>query len=141
MISYTVQHVLVLRLLVCYRFASERTLHNLMFLVSAAKTDQLELGFYDFVRTRRGAYSRRLHRILRELQQERLVIGDGLAINERGRRIYTNLAACLKPFNSIWELCTDIVESHGGDAENLNKRVFDHLAFRRVKPGEHIFYP
>ncbi len=141
MISYTVQHVLILRLLMCYNFESVRALHNLLFLVSAEKIEQQDLGFYDFVRTGTGAYSRSVQRIIEDLRKEKLIAEEGLRITDKGRRIYASLGASLKPFDSFWNLCVDVVERHGGNPEELNRRVFYNLAFRRVKVGERVFFP
>jgi hypothetical protein len=142
-ISYTVQHVLVLRLLMCYSFQSVYTLHNLLFLVSAEKTDRQQLGFYDFMRTKTGAYSRVLRRIIEELKKEKLleVSDGGVQITNKGRTIYENLGSSLGPFSSFWNLCVDVVTRYGDDPENLNKAVFNHLVFRRVKLSEYIFLP
>jgi hypothetical protein len=35
----------------------------------------------------------------------------------------------------------DVVARYGDDPENLNRAVFNHLVFRRVKPSEYIFLP
>lgn len=141
MISYTVQHILILRLLMCYNFESVRTLHNLLFLVSAEKREQQDLGFYDFVRTGTGAYSRSIQRIIDDLRKEKLIEEEGLRLTEKGRRIYSTLGASLKPFSSFWSLCVDIVERYGGNPEELNRRVFYNLTFRRVKVGDRVFFP
>lgn len=139
MISYTVQHVLILRLLMCYSFESARSLHNLLFLVSAEKTERWQLGFYDFVRTRTGAHSRIIQRVLGDLKKEKLIKGPGLRLTDKGRAIYSNLGASLNPFSSFWSLCVDVVERYGGKPENLNKAIFYNLIFRRAKVGERIF--
>jgi hypothetical protein len=142
-ISYTVQHVLVLRLLMCYSIQSVYTMHNLLFLVSAEKTERQQLGFYDFMRTKTGAYSRVLRRIIEELKKEKLVdVSDkGVQITPKGRTIYENLGSSLGPFSYFWNLCVDVVARYGNDPENLNRAVFNHLVFRRVKLSEYIFLP
>ncbi len=141
MILYTVQHVLVLRLLICYRFQSVEVLHNLLFLVGAAKDEEQAVAFYDFVRTRNGAYSRTLQKIVDELKEEKLVAEkeDLLQITEKGRHVYTNLGASLRSFSVFWDLCIDIMERYQGDAKKIKERVFHHITFRRAKIGEHIF--
>ncbi len=143
MISYTVQHVLVLRLLTCYSFESVYTLHNLLFLVSAEKTDRQQLGFYDFVRTKTGAYSRVLRRIIEELKKEKLidVAEKSIQITPKGRSTGENLGSSLSPFSAFWNLCVDVVARYGDDPENLNRAVFNHLVFRRAKISEYIFLP
>jgi hypothetical protein len=143
MISYTVQHVLVLRLMARYPFQSVYTLHNLLFLVSAEKAERQQLGFYDFVRTKTGAYSRVLRRIIEELKKEKLVeVSDkGLQVTPKGKTIAENLCSSLGPFMSFWNLCVDVVVRYGDDPENLNRAVFNHLVFRRAKLSEYIFLP
>lgn len=143
MISYTVQHVLVLRLLMSYSFQSVYPLHNLLFLVSAEKTERQQLGFYDFVRTKTGAYSRVLRRILEELKKEKLieVTDKSIQITPKGKTIGENLNSSLGPFSSFWNLCMDVVARYGNNPENLNRAVFNHLVFRRAKLSEYIFLP
>ncbi|HHW27935.1 MAG TPA: hypothetical protein GXX21_00045 [Syntrophomonadaceae bacterium] len=141
LILYTVQHVLVLRLLICYKFQSVELLHNLLFLVSAAKDEEQDIAFYDFVRTRNGAYSRTLQKIIDEFIEEKLVVEkEGLLeITEKGRHVYTNLGASLRSFSALWDLCVDIMERYQGDAQKIKEGVFHHITFRRAKKGEHIF--
>lgn len=143
MISYTVQHVLVLHLLMNYSFQSVYTLHNLLFLVSAEKTERQQLGFYDFVRTRTGAYSRVLRRITEELKKEKLIeVSDkGVQITPKGKTTGENLGSSLSPFSAFWNLCVDLVARYGDNPENLNRAVFNHLVFRRAKLSEYIFLP
>lgn len=143
MISYTVQHVLALRLIMNYSFQSVYTLHNLLFLVSAEKTERQQLGFYDFVRTRTGAYSRVLQRITEELKKEKLIeVSDrGVQITPKGKTTGENLGSSLSPFSAFWNLCVDLVARYGDDPENLNRAVFNHLVFRRAKLSEYIFLP
>jgi hypothetical protein len=143
-LSFTVQHVLVLRLIISYPFQSVYTLHNLLFLVSAEKTERQQLGFYDFIRTKTGAYSRVLRRIVEELKREKLVeVTDkgAVQITPKGKAIYENLASSLGPFSSYWNLCADVVNRYGGNPEYLNKAVYNHLVFRRAKLSEYIFLP
>jgi len=139
-IPWTLKHLLILRLLMCYRFESARSLQNLLFLASAEKTERQQLGIYDFVRTRTGAYSRTVRRILDELKNEGLILEKPeLCLTDKGREIYCSLGASLNPFFSFWSLCVDIVERYGGNPENLNRAVFYNLIFRRAKLGEKIF--
>lgn len=141
MILYTIQHVLVLRLLICYKFQSVELLHNLLFLVGAAKSEEQAVAFYDFVRTRNGAFSRTLQTVFDELKMEKLVEEkeEYLQITDKGRYVYTNLGASLKSFSPFWDLCLDIMERYQGDPHKIKERVFYHITFRRAKIGEHVF--
>jgi len=62
--SYGLHHVFILRLLKHYHFPPTSSLHNLVFLVSAAKLEPQELGVYDFVRTPMGAFSSYLQEVI-----------------------------------------------------------------------------
>ncbi|HHV34593.1 MAG TPA: hypothetical protein GXX59_03325 [Syntrophomonadaceae bacterium] len=141
MILYTVRHMLILRLLMCYQFQSVAVIHNLLFLVSAASSEEQTLAFYDFIRRRSGAYSSSLQRIIDDLKAEKLVEEkeNCLQITEKGRHIYTQLGASLKTFSRFWDLCFGLMEHYQGDAEHIKQRVFYDITFRRVKIGERIF--
>jgi hypothetical protein len=133
--------MLILRLLMCYQFQSEAVIHNLLFLVSAASSEEQTLAFYDFVRRRTGAYSGSLQRILDDLKAEKLIEKkeNCLQITDKGRHIYTQLGASLKNFSRFWDLCFGLMECYRGDSEQIKQRVFHDITFRRVKIGERIF--
>jgi hypothetical protein len=141
LILYTVRHLLILRLLMCYQFQSAAVIHNLLFLVSAASSEEQTLAFYDFVRRRTGAYSSSLQRILDDLKTEKLIeeTKNCLQITDKGRYIYTQFGASLKTFSSFWDLCFGLMERYQGDSEQIKQRVFHDITFRRVKIGERIF--
>lgn len=125
----------------CYQFHSEAVIHNLLFLVSAASSEEQTLAFYDFVRRRIGAYSSGLQRILDDLKAEKLIEEkeNCLQITEKGRHIYTQLGASLNTFSTFWDLCFGLMERYQGDSEQIKQRVFYNITFRRVRIGERIF--
>lgn len=141
LILYTVRHMLILRLLMCYQFQTTAVIQNLLFLVSAASSEEQTLGFYDFVRRRTGPYSDGLQRIIDDLKTEKLVeeTDNFLQITDKGRHFYTQLGASLKTFSSFWDLCFGIMERYHGDSEQIKQRVFSDITFRRAKIGERIF--
>lgn len=71
--------------------------------MGAASEEEQAVAFYDFVRTRNGAYSRTLQKIVDELKEEKLVVEkeDLLEITEKGRHVYTNLGASLRSFSVL----------------------------------------
>lgn len=141
MILYSVQHLLILRLFMCYKFQNKAVLHNLLFLVSAAKNEEQTLGFYDFQRTGTGAHSCSIQRILDDLITEKLVeeSEDCLQITDKGRHIYISLGSSLRAFTNFWDLCFAIMERYRGDSRKLKRRVFCDITFRRARIGERIF--
>ena len=141
MIIYSMQHLLILRLFMCYKFQNKAVLHHLLFLVSAAKSEEQALGFYDFTRLGSGAYSYSIQRLLEDLKAEKLIEeGDGcLQITDQGRHIYISLGSSLKAFTNFWDLCFAIMERYRGDSRKLKCRVFCDITFRRTRIGERIF--
>ena len=141
MIIYSVRHLLILRLFMCYKFQSEAVLHQVLFLVSAAKNEEQTLGFYDFKRSGAGAHSYSIQRLLEDLKAEKLVEEeDGcLQITDQGRHIYISLGSSLRSFTSFWDLCFAIMERYQGDSRKLKCRVFCDITFRRTRIGERIF--
>jgi hypothetical protein len=138
---YSVQHLLILRLFMCYKFQDEAVLHHLLFLVSAAKSEEQALGFYDFKRLGKGAYSCNIQRLLADLKAEKLIEeGDGcLQITDQGRHVYISLGSSLRAFTDFWDLCFTIMERYQGDSRKLKRRVFSDITFRRTRIGERIF--
>lgn len=141
LIIYSIHHVLVLRLLINYKVESVEMLHNLLFLVGAIRNEEEDIAFYDYIRTRNGAYSKSLERIVDELKSEKLMEEkeDHLWITEKGRDVYKNMGGVLYSFSSFCDLCLDIMEHCQGDAQKIRERVFYHITFRRAKIGECIF--
>jgi len=141
LILYTVQHILILRLVICYKIKSTEALHNLLFLVSASRAEEQELAFYDFIKTQSGTYSYGIQRIINDLKQEQLIreTAAGIEITERGMRIYSNLGAALEPFSSFWDLCVETMEYFVDDPESIDQRLHYNILFRRAKIGERIF--
>ncbi len=136
--SYGLQHIFILRLLKNYCFPSISSLQNLVFLTSAANLEPQELGFYDFVRTRTGAFSPYSQEILDDLQRAGL-ISTGCQVTSKGRVFCSYHGISLAPFLPFWKLCTDIVNCYHGRLDNLKKVVFHHVSFRRVHLYEEIF--
>ena len=135
LILYTVQHVLFLRLLICYKFQSADVLHNLLFLVAAAKDEEQPIGFYDFVRTRNGAYSKTLQKIVEDLKEEKLVVEkeDLLQITEKGRHVYTNLGASLRAFLLFGIYVSISWKAIKGILKKLKKGFFIILLFEGLE--------
>lgn len=141
MIIYSLRHLLILRLFMCYKFQNEAVLHHLLFLVSAANSEEQALGFYDFMRLGTGAYSHSIQRLLEDLIAEKLIEerDNCLQITDQGRHIYISLGSSLRAFTDFWELCFSIMERYQGDPRELKRRVFYDITFRRTRIGERIF--
>lgn len=136
---FGLHHVFILRLLKNYHFPSTSSLHNLVFLASAANLEPQELGFYDFVRTPTGAFSPYLQEIFDDLQEVGLVSAAGCQVTNEGKIICDYYGISLAPFISFWKLCSDLINHYCSSQDNLKKAVFYNISFRRVRPNEEIF--
>jgi len=137
--SYGLHHVFILRLLKHYHFPPTSSLHNLVFLVSAAKLEPQELGVYDFVRTPMGAFSSYLQEVIDDLHETGLVSADGCQLTRKGKIFCDYYGVSLAPFLSFWKLCSELANRYCSKQEDLRKAVFHHISFRRVRPNEEIF--
>ncbi len=140
MITYTVQHILVMRLITQYNFANPVFLHTLLYFASAGHLDKHEIGFYDFVRTNRGVHSFQLQEILNELTSEQLVDKTTLKLTEKGHNIYYALARAIQPFEDYWLRCVNTAHRFNNDFTALQSTLKSNLSFRRTKSNQPIFF-
>jgi len=139
MLNITVQHIVVLRILMQFTITKLYTLHNLFFLASAESLEKHEIGFYDFVRTSNGAFSATIHSIMEEMFADQLVRRRGLELQTKGRDTYYNLAGVLIGYQDYSDRCFHILNRLGNNPDAVNQAVSNHLFFRRAKKGTRIF--
>ncbi|MDN5292717.1 MAG: hypothetical protein PWQ91_1828 [Eubacteriales bacterium] len=138
-IYYTLQHILVMRLLLQYQFNNWQNLHDLLFLASAESLERHDLGFYDFIRTNSNVYSPILRQVVRELIAAGVVDEKHLALTPRGREIYYSLGSILRPYDDFCRRIEKIVERLGHDVRKTGRAVRSNIAYHRAKRGKHIF--
>ena len=139
MISFSIQHVLLMRLLIQFNINSPGTLHNLLFLVEAESLDRHDLGFYDFVRTKSGVFSRSVQSVLEQMVRNKYLVRQNLAITELGRETYYLLATALRPFEDYPDRSFAIMRRYKEEASALNRALQTNVLYRKVKVGEKIF--
>lgn len=139
MITYSVQHILILRLLIQFPCSSYKHLQNMLFLASAQNTNRHNLGFYDFIRTKNGVFSETIFLILQDFIKHRLVLPKENQVTNEGLDIYYALAGLLKFFDDYPDRCTLIWYQSEEKLTGLENLVYNNLTFRKAKLGRKIF--
>jgi len=140
MFSFTAQHILAMRLITQFEIHSLTVLHNFLFLASAESLEYLNIGFYDFIRGKKGAYSPTLQSIIEELLIGKMLAKEPLKLTERGMDTYCALASSLRPFEEYVDRCFTVYMKYRDSLEAVNQAINNHLIFRRAKPGHKLFH-
>lgn len=139
MFSFTAQHILVMRLITQLEIDSPALLHNFLFLATAESLDYHDIGFYDFIRSKNGAYSPVLYSILQELVIGQLLTKDPLKLTTKGSDTYYALASSLNPFEDYLERCFNVYMRHKDCLDAVNKAINSHILFHKAQQGKRIF--
>lgn len=139
MISFSVQHVLMMRLLIQFDIPNPGSLHSLLFLAEAESLDRHDLGFYDFSRTKTGVFSRAVHSVLEEMIRNKYLERKSFRITELGRETYYLLATALRPFEDYADRCLTVMHRHNADCALLSRALMSNVLYRKAKIGEKIF--
>lgn len=139
MFSFTAQHILVMRLITQFDINSPNLLHNFLFLASADSLEYHDIGFYDFTRTKNGAFSPILQSVLEDLVIGQLVKTEPLSLSTKGMDTYCALASALRPFEDFVDRCFTIYLRYKDDLTVVNSAITNHIRYRKVKPGKNLF--
>lgn len=139
MISFSIQHVLLMRLLIQFEIPNPASLHSLLFLAEAESLDRHDLGFYDFSRTKTGVFSRAVHNVMEEMIRNKYLERKYFKLTELGRETYYLLASALRPFEDYADRCFTVMRRNGEDFGLLNRALKTNVLYRRAKVGEKIF--
>ncbi len=139
MFNFTAQHILAMRLIAQFEINSPILLHNFFFLASAESLDRHDIGFYDFVRTKNGAFSPGLQSILEELVNGQLLDKKSFKLSAKGTDTYYALATALRPFEDFTERCFNIYLRHKDNLNAINNSIKNQILFRKTKQGKKLF--
>lgn len=139
MISFNIQHVLLMRLLTQFDIPNPGSLQNLIFLTEAESLVRHDLGFYDFARTKTGVFSRAVHSVLEEMIRNKYLDRKGFKLTELGRETYYLLATALRPFEDYADRCFTVMRRYKEDFPLLNQALKTNVLYRRAKVSEKIF--
>ncbi|ADG82036.1 hypothetical protein [Thermincola potens] len=138
MVHFTVQHILIMRLVTQFNFPSFKSIHTLLYLASANNLEKHDIGFYDFIRTTSGVYSFSLQSIIEELIQGELMDRKTIKLTEKGHHAYYALARALTPFEDYWARCVSQINLNP-DFDQLQKSLKRHVLYRKAKINGKLF--
>ena len=139
MINFTLQHVMIMRLIMQYPMKSARSVHTLFYLVVADEANRYDLGFYDFIRLIYGPYSPNLQTILDDLMVNQLLNKKDFELSPKGREIYYQLATALRGFDDFLNKFTQVLNRNSNDIKQINKSVKRNFMLRKTQVGNKIF--
>jgi hypothetical protein len=140
MITFTVQHILILRTLIQYEIPSTTALQCILFLASAQSNQREEIGFYDFIKSPNGLSSKVINKIITSFENSNFIKRKSLTVTKEGYEIYYQLSAALKN-NDVYLKGIDAVHNRIGHftEKELLKEVRTQLIYHKCRPGFYIF--
>lgn len=140
MITFSLHHILILHLLINYDIKSSTALHYLLFLSSADSLVQEEIGFYDFIKSKYGVYSKKLSNILTSLNNHNLITFKNFSITKEGKEIYHQLETALRKNNSYINRI-DLLHQRLTyfDEKKLFNEINSKIIYRKCRCGFNIF--
>lgn len=139
--TYTLHHVLLLKLLATFNFERPRTIHNFMFLATASSPLADRPGIrYDFYKGAGGAHSFELQGVLDDLKKNEMLQPGLLALTREGREFYYQVASLLR-YERFPDHCLKLALRYQDAFWRVNHEVLFHPLFKKVKTGRKIILP
>lgn len=139
--TYTLHHVLLLKLIANFPFDRSRTVHNFLFLAAASSPAAERAGIrYDFYRGTTGVYSFEIQGFLTDLKRGDLLQKDLLTLTKEGRDFYYQVASLLR-YERFPEYCMKMAAQYQNSFWRINHEVVFHPMFRKSKLGRKITLP
>lgn len=139
MINFTVQHILIMRLITQFNIPSTNYIHSLLFIASYSSAKKHDIGFYDFVKTTNGVFSFSLQAIIEELIEGKLVDKQTVKLTEKGHNTYYALARALSPFEDYWIRCVKILNRTDGNFQQMHKSLRINISYRKTPLNGPLF--
>ncbi|MDW7652468.1 MAG: hypothetical protein SCK29_04530 [Bacillota bacterium] len=139
--TYTLHHVLMLKLLSTFKFDRPRTVHNFLFLATASSPPGERPGIrYDFYKGSAGVHSFEVQSILADLQKNDMLVPDRLSLTREGREFYYQVASLLR-YERFPDYCMKLALRYQDSLWRVNHEVLFHPLFRKEKTGRKIALP
>jgi hypothetical protein len=139
--SYTLHHVLLLKLMCTFTFDRPRTVHNFLFLASASSPADQRSGIrYDFYKGTAGVHSFEVQSILDDLKKNKMVVPGRLSLTGEGREFYYQVASLLR-YERFPEHCMKVALRYQENIWRVNHEILFHPLFRKEKTGRKIALP
>lgn len=139
--TYTLHHVLILKLFATFPFERSRTLHNFLFLATASSVAGERPGIrYDFYKGTSGVHSFEVQGILADLKENNMIVPERLSLTREGREFYYQVASLLR-YEKFPDHCMKLALRYEDNLWRVNHEVLFHPLFRKVKAGRKIALP
>lgn len=139
--TYTLHHVLLMKLLATFPFDRPRTIHNFFFLATASSPPGERPGIrYDFYKGSGGVHSFEVQSILSDLKKNDMLRGDSLSLTREGREFYYQVASLLR-YERFPDHCMRLALRYKDNLWRVNHEVLFHPLFRKEKAGRKIVLP
>lgn len=139
--TYTLHHVLLLKLLSTFPFDLPRTVHNFLFLATVSSSLAERPGIrYDFYKGTAGVHSFEVQSILDDLRKNSMLVPDRMALTREGREFYYQVASLLR-YERFPEHCMKVALRYQNNLWRVNHEVLFHPLFRKGKTGRKIVLP
>jgi len=139
--TYTLHHVLLLKLLSSFEFTCARTLHNFLFLATAScLPGERSVLRYDFYKSNTGVHCFEVQGILADLSKNGLLTSGCLKLNREGKEFYYQVSSLLR-YERFPEHCLRLALRYQDNLWRVNHEVLFHPLFRKVKAGRKIALP
>ncbi|HHX74275.1 MAG TPA: hypothetical protein GX699_05155 [Firmicutes bacterium] len=139
--TYTLHHVLLLKLLAALPFDRVRTLHNFFFLALAnCPAAQCSGIRYEFYKGATGVHSFEIQSFVDDLKKSGLVCEEALALTKAGREFYCQVASLLH-YERFPAYCLQLAGNYRDSLWRVNHEVIFHPLFRKSKTGRKILLP
>ncbi|HZK25151.1 MAG TPA: hypothetical protein VFC74_07160 [Oscillospiraceae bacterium] len=139
--TYTLHHILLLKLIANFPFDRSRTLHNFLFLAAANTPAAERAGIrYDFYRGTVSVYSFDIQGLLTDLKKGDLLEKDTLTLTKEGLDFYYQVAPLLR-YERFPENCMKMALQYQNSLWRINHEIIFHPLFRKYKLGRKIILP
>ncbi|MBS4021205.1 MAG: hypothetical protein KGZ79_02110 [Dethiobacter sp.] len=139
--TYTLHHVLLLKLLSAFNFDRQRTMHNFLFLATASsQPSERSCIRYDFYKGTTGVHSFEVQSIISDLDKNDLLQSERFALSREGREFYYQVASLLR-YERFPEHCMRVALRYQDNLWRINHEVLFNPLFRKAKTGRKIVLP
>lgn len=135
-LHYTLNHILLLRLMMVFPFEKLKTLHNFLFLAAVRSCDCPRP--FTFIKLKNGTYSFEIQKVLAEFKRSDYM-GDHLKLNDKGREIYYSFAHVLK-YHKFPQHCLNMVQDYGQNVWRVDHEILFEQKFQEKRVGDKIIF-
>lgn len=139
--TYTLHHILLLKLIATFSFERTRTLHNFLFLAVANSPPTQRMGInYQFYKVTMGVHSFEIEAFLNDLKKGELLKKESLSLTKEGHDFYYQVASLLR-YESFPQYCLKMALQYQNNLWRVNHEIVFHPLFRKHKRGRKIILP